>query len=556
MDIDSQAVEVTKLSLLLKVLEGESEQSINLQLKMFRERALPDLSSNIRCGNSLIGSDFYEGQQQALFDDEEQRIRINAFDWEDEFPETMKRGGFDVVIGNPPYIRVQAMNEWTPQSLPYFKQHYRSAAKGNYDIYAVFAERGLNLLNKTGLLGFILPHKFFNATYGEGLRALIAEGQHLSHVVHFGHQQVFAGATTYTCLMFLSRQRASRILFVKVDNLDGWRLAGRAEQGHVPIKRLTPTEWTFSIGPSAELLARLRALPTKLSDVTSRIFQGIKTSADRIYIVEERGRKRDRVKVYSRQLEQECWLEPELLHPLVKGGDSRRYCMTRTARLVLFPYAAKGGVVALIPAEDLCRRFPLTWDYLEANRNYLADREGGRMRGPKWYGYIYPKALDVMHLPKLFTPDIAPNAAFSRDETGDVFFTGGVAGGYGLLVRPEYSREYMLGLLNSRLLEWYVKQTATQMRGGWYSFEARFIRGLPIETCSLQDRAERTMHDKMVKLVERMLDLHKKLPKAKGATKTAIERRIKATDRNIDQLVYELYGLSDKEIAIVEGQNG
>jgi hypothetical protein len=100
-DIDPQAVEVTKLSLLLKVLEGENQDTLERQIRLFKERALPDLGSNIKCGNSLIGPDFYQGRQLNFLDSEE-TYRINAFDWEKEFPEIMKRGGFDVVIGNPP----------------------------------------------------------------------------------------------------------------------------------------------------------------------------------------------------------------------------------------------------------------------------------------------------------------------------------------------------------------------------------------------------------------------------------------------------------------------
>jgi hypothetical protein len=126
-DIDPQAVEVTKLSLLLKVMEGENQDTLERQLKLFKERALPDLGSNIKCGNSLIGPDFYSvGADHDLPSfsvgaghvppslNEEEIYRINAFDWEKEFPEIMSRGGFDVVIGNPPYIRIQTMKEWAP----------------------------------------------------------------------------------------------------------------------------------------------------------------------------------------------------------------------------------------------------------------------------------------------------------------------------------------------------------------------------------------------------------------------------------------------------------
>jgi type I restriction-modification system DNA methylase subunit len=109
-DIDAQAVEVTKLSLLLKVLEGESEQTLATQLRFYHERALPDLGRNIKCGNSLIGPDFYD-QQEMDFLDEEERYRINVFDWNAEFREIIKAGGFDAIIGNPPYIRSQVLGE-------------------------------------------------------------------------------------------------------------------------------------------------------------------------------------------------------------------------------------------------------------------------------------------------------------------------------------------------------------------------------------------------------------------------------------------------------------
>ena len=109
-DKDDQAVEVTKLSLLLKVLEGEDDETIQKQFLLFQKRALPDLGDNIKCGNSLIDSDFYDGQQGNLFDEEEV-YRINAFDWDKEFPDIMKNGGFDAVIGNPPYVDIKALPE-------------------------------------------------------------------------------------------------------------------------------------------------------------------------------------------------------------------------------------------------------------------------------------------------------------------------------------------------------------------------------------------------------------------------------------------------------------
>ncbi len=117
----------------------------------------------------------------------------------------MAGGGFEAVIGNPPYIRIQTMKEWAPREVELYKEHYAAASKGNYDIYVVFVEKGLDLLQAQGRLGFILPHKFFNSQYGQPLREIISQGRSLAAVVHFGDQQVFTGATTYTCLLFLEK---------------------------------------------------------------------------------------------------------------------------------------------------------------------------------------------------------------------------------------------------------------------------------------------------------------------------------------------------------------
>jgi len=563
-DIDRQAVEVTKLSLLLAVLDTESEASLGRQLALFqaeaKERVLPNLDRNIKCGNSLIGPDYFAGQ--LLPDDAEMR-RVNAFDWKAEFPEASKAGGFDAVIGNPPYIRVQNLQQWAPLEVEIYKELYKSAASGNYDIYVVFVEKGLGLLNADGRLGFILPHKFFNAKYGEALRGVISRGQHLAGVIHFGDQQVFDGASTYTALMFLNKGASDHFEVVKVSNLAGWReqLAGGTPKatpaftaGSIAATAVTTADWNFTVGGGTALFERLSRMPVKLESTTDRIFQGLKTSADKIYIVEELERKPGRVKVYSPEKEAEYWLEPGLLHPLIKGGDSKRYALSRTNRLILFPYAPEAnGPVRLISDRILKAQYPLTWVYLVDNKTYLENREHGKMRGAMWYGFGRSQALDVMPLPKIFTPDIAMRASFSWDETGEVFFTGGVAGGYGILVKEGYTREYILGLLNSKVLEWIIKQSATQMRGGYYSFESRFIRTLPIHQANLADPADKARHDRMVKLVEQMLDLHQRLAAAPDdGAKQRLQRVVEATDAQIDALVYELYGLTPEEIALVE----
>ena len=272
-DIDAQAVEVTKLSLLLKVLEGESSETIGSQLALFQERVLPDLGRNIKCGNSLIGYDYFEGR---MLVEQEERERVNAFDWKAEFPQVFIQGGFDAVFGNPPYIRIQVLQETSSINVEYYKKTYQAASKGNYDIYVVFVEKALSLLNQNGRLGFILPHKFFNAQYGEPLRSLIANGKHLAKVVHFGDQQVFESATTYTCLMFLDKAGHDEFDFEKVKDLEGWRVAQTSEvsetsevlTGKITASRVTESEWNFSVGASAGLFESLAQMPIKLGDIS------------------------------------------------------------------------------------------------------------------------------------------------------------------------------------------------------------------------------------------------------------------------------------------------
>jgi len=202
-DIDQQAVEVTVMSLYLKMLEAKLP--LNWQTTWVEDRLLPTLDNNIRCGNSLINDDDYfrfqdkmGNRQRGLYDAEsaDTTFRINRFDWESQtggfgrllstHANKVRAGkptvGFDCIIGNPPYIRVQELNEWAPEECEFYKWRYDSAKKGNYDIYVVFTEKALRLLAPDGLLGFIMPHKFWQAAYGVGLRKLLADGRSIRQV--------------------------------------------------------------------------------------------------------------------------------------------------------------------------------------------------------------------------------------------------------------------------------------------------------------------------------------------------------------------------------------
>jgi len=553
-DIDPQAVEVTKLSLLLKVLEGENQDSLERQMKLFKERALPDLGSNIKCGNSLIGPDFYQGKQMDLLDPEE-TYRINPFDWEKEFPEIMKRGRFDAVIGNPPYIRIQTMKEWAPVEVELYKKFYTSASKGNYDIYVVFVERGLNLLNKHGRLGFILPHKFFNAQYGEPLRGLLSKGNHLAEVVHFGDKQVFARATNYTCLLFLDKAGNKQCHFTKVDDLSTWKISGESIEGKIPSSKITSSSWNFPVGRGAALFEKLSGMSVKLRDV-SNIFVGLQTSADKIYVLQEVAPvKHGLVKVKDWN-GVEWSFEREVLKPFLNDVTLSKFDSPISKHWLIFPYRLEANKSTLISTNEMKSSCPRVWEYLLENNRILRSRESGKADTDQWYGYIYRKNLTLFDAPKLIVQVISLFGRYAYDATGLYFSGGGNGPYYGIRWKEgnnPYSLYHLQALLNSHLVDWYLHQISSPFRGGYWSYGKRFIEQLPIRAINFSDLTDRTSHNRMVELVKQTLSLHKQLAGAKTPDeKTRIQRQIDATDHQIDQLVYELYGLTEKEIQIVE----
>ncbi|MCA2001577.1 MAG: BREX-1 system adenine-specific DNA-methyltransferase PglX, partial [Chloroflexi bacterium] len=545
-DIDPQAVEVTKLSLLLKALENAEGQ-----MDLGMERVLPDLGNNIKCGNSLIGFDYFEGQ---LLPDEEERARVNPFDWQREFPQAFQRGGFDAVIGNPPYIRIQAMQEWAPNQVEFFKRKYAAASKGNYDIYVVFIEKALELLNPQGEMGFILPHKFFNAQYGEPARELIARGRHISKIVHFGDQQIFHGATTYTCLLFLNKKNQAEFEFTKVSDLEGWRSHQTSQvSGAINAATVTAAEWNFTVGKGAALFEKLRQMPVKLGDIADRMAQGIRTSANEVYVVDFVSETGELVTVFSKQLNQNIKIERNILSSFLQGREIKRYQVLPSGKMVIIPYSLKGGKAVLISAEQMKKEQPNALDYFLRNKDFLEGRENGKMRGNQWYAYVYPKNIELMKQEKILIPDIADRSQFAFDANGDYVF----ASGYGITIKKnlQISIKYVLGLLNSKLLEFYLKHVSTPLRGGFFRFFTQFLEILPIRAIDFADPADKARHDKMVSLVETMLELHKRLAKAQSPQeKESLERQIQAVDSSIDSLVYELYGLTEEEIKIVEGK--
>ena len=394
--------------------------------------------------------------------------------------------GFDIVLGNPPYVRIQTLKAKDEGAANFLRSHYVSASKGNFDLYVVFVEAGLRFLRPRGRLAYILPHKFFNAQYGEPLRALLAKGRHLEHVVHFGDQQVFPGATNYVCLLFLSSGESENLRFVKVKDLPDWLVTLRGQELQIPAKTVTSSEWNYTVGGAGAIMDQVRQSPKKVGQIANRIAQGIRTSANEIYVLDVVSERESTVVAYSKQLQNEVELERRYLQRFLQGREIKKFEVLPSNKVVIVPYRWTKGRAELVPLQEIQVSAPKTYDYLLLNKAALCAREYGRMDGPNWHAYIYPKNIDLMLLPKLLVPDIADHASFAFDDTGTFAFTSG----YAIELQDGIAEtfKYVLALANSSVLDFFWRQVSTPLRGGYYRYFTQFIEQLPIPTANDHQR--------------------------------------------------------------------
>ncbi len=494
-DIDRQAVEVTQMSLYLKVLEDENDATLNKPTMLaLHEVLLPPLKNNIKCGNSLIGTDFLA--QGDLFDDDARR-KVNPFDWEIEFsqiinPSTSVGGGFDCVIGNPPYGA-----EFDGAMKQYLGVKYRLQ---NYQLesYLLFMERAVTLLKRGALFGYIIPNPWLTNVLQQKIRRFISCEMTVRDIVHY-KKKVFPEATVDTEVVVLDNNPSTnnKIVVTIID-----------ESGNHQVNLIDQETWKRGDGKSFNIFLsdKQQALIERLSEDCKELREYCKVTQGAKPYQTGKGKPPQTKKTVQDHPFDSVKKKDKTFKPLLRGSNISRY--------------------QTIWNKDYWISFG---DWL-AEPRYSANYEAGEKIVIRQTGDSLVATLDDQQFivrDNLYT--IVPNA-------------------------DAIKLYYVLGLLNSTLFD-FVYQTFNPERGeALAQVKATVLKQLPICRIDFSKPMEKEMHDDLVGLVEKMLDLHKQLQKASFETeKEPIERQIAATDKKIDDLVYKLYGLTEEEVRIIEG---
>jgi type I restriction-modification system DNA methylase subunit len=528
-DIDRQAVEVTQMSLYLKMLEGENAETLNSQMTLaLKEVYLPSLAKNIKCGNSLIGTDFT--LQGALFD-EEARRKVNSFDWEMEFPEILgskqipslsppyKGGdvrrtegvegsrGFDVVIGNPPWIDIKGLE---PSLVDYYFKKYKTT-ENRMNVYAVFIERALNLIKDKGRFGYIIPNSILTqSTYSKLRKKILTEGA-VEQIVRLP-DCVFEKVVAETIVLIIvirkvmNDDKCEIIIFNRTEKLDSIDLDKTLKHSCVKQKGWSNGDYsTFNIFSNADTL--------QLIDKLSKVGSDLETVCDFSLGLTPY----DKYKGHT-----QAQIEKRAFHSTKKKNKTFK---------------------KILSGEDISR-YLIDW----GRKEWISYGE--------WLGA--PREQRFFTEPRLLVRQIVSGsplriyAGYTKEE----LYNAQIA--FNLLLRKdvECSLKYILGILNSNLINYYHKHKyLDQSKEVFQKILIQNAKRLPIRTIVFNNPVEKKMHDDLVSLVEKMLELNKQLQKAHfDSEKEPIERQIAAMDKKIDELVYKIYGLTEEEIKIVEGK--
>ncbi len=456
----------------------------------------------------------------------------NAFEWRFEFPEVLDEDGgfvgFDVVIGNPPYIRQEELAAFKA----FFQSRFKTYA-GTADLYVYFVEQGMNLLRTNGQFIYILPNKWMRGGYGAPLRAWMKQRAIVS-IDDFGSLPVFDEATTYPCLLSLQNAAARTTLRASVvDTLvfpQGLDAYLSVRQHDVPTEALADGGWVLSGGGTHALLDKLRGAGKPLKEyVDNKIFYGIKTGLNEAFVIDAATRQR---------LINEDPRSAEVIKPFLAGRDIKRYQTPKSDKFLILVERgrssgevrkAKGSkTVSHDEAESwFCKTYPAIYDFLKLHEEKARARAD---KGEYWWELRACDYYEEFEKPKIIIPAIVKSPENEWDEVG--FYSNDKT------TIISTNEKYVLAVLNSTIADFFMQQISATKQGGFFEYKPVYLAQFPIPKISDFEKRE------VENLVETILA-------AKKADPTADTH---AQEAEIDALVYRLYGLTNEEIALVEGR--
>lgn len=493
-DIDPQAVEVTKLNLLLKALEGETQASISQQLQLFHERVLPNLSRNIKCGNSLIGPDFYDNQLD-LFS--EQMKKINAFDWQEGFPEVFKQGGFDVVIGNPPYVFGR---DWKALGIDddqkqYLGSHYKSSPY-QLDMFSIFMEKTITLCSINGFVSLIVPNVWLTNTYSASTRSyIITNSSELTITVP--PKNVFTGITVDTVVYSLRRT-----------NSTGSQIIIKKFKEHQIIEDLAKFD-------SKEFISGKEPLSTSLNLVNSGLLQKIRQNKKQLGEIAQitRGVHSYRIGGYGK----------------TAFGTGPQTEIDLEKRPYHSPYQ-KEGYRSFIYGKDL-KRFdnPRASEYVNYGDWLAEPRNPIFFEGDRIYSRKILGERLIVTIEKL--DSIADQQVYITKP-----------------IDATIPVELLAAILGSRMMAFYIRNYFDEGDDAFPQIKVSQLKSLPI---CIPDNSKDFVA-KISILISSIFNLNNRLHTVHLDTqRQQLQRAIDHSEKKIDELVYGLYGLSEEEVAVV-----
>lgn len=430
-------------------------------------------------------------------------LRIN---WNKEFPGIFKpknniqnQNGFDVVIGNPPYVRIQDLKNNLKEHI---SKNYSTVGGGNFNLYFVFFELGMSILKDKGLLGYIVPNNFFTSFAAENLRGWLQENKFLKEIVDFTHLLLFQDALTYTCITILSKEKKNNFLYNFIDDKKSLEKFSILKSDKILFTDIKPKKWRLLKDKDFHNIKKIETIGVPLG-IKTKINSGIATLKDQLYFLDEKDRKNGQYEKFVNN--KKYLISSELVREVIKISDMNTdEDIKVNTRRIIFPYKKTIEGFELIPKEEMRKKYSDCYDYFLAVKDKLEQRDKGKRKYAEWYAYGRGQAFDVTGK-KLLTPTFSKNPKFMLDNKGDSFFCNGYA-----ISKSELDLKILQKILNSSIMNYYIRHTSVQVGGGFPCFQKNFIERFTVpefDKKELDFLSKESNQDKINKFLEKKYDV-------------------------------------------------